>query len=308
MPSLILSEADEDKLYQFLKLSADAIGEDKEDRSDAADVHLAAWRFACGLMDYHRVPVEPMLRSVGLQEPGEWALNVVLDLEEAGKTSERLYLELLDFCADYAARSDGADPVLLYLLRMTRAHSQGQRGQTLAADVEFDALTRATPQVPDGWLFWARLYESAEETAPKAIAILERARKVADMQDRDQILEQLLDLYELQEEYEKAEEVASELDEWVARKTHENLHGHEGHEHGHHHGHHHHDHGEHCDCGHDHGHGEHCDCGHDHGHDHVHGEHCDCDHDHDHEPAATVGRNDPCPCGSGKKYKKCCGA
>jgi hypothetical protein len=34
-------------------------------------------------------------------------------------------------------------------------------------------------------------------------------------------------------------------------------------------------------------------------------------HDHDHaEPASTasVGRNDPCPCGSGKKYKKCCGA
>ena len=25
-------------------------------------------------------------------------------------------------------------------------------------------------------------------------------------------------------------------------------------------------------------------------------------------PALQVGRNDPCPCGSGKKYKKCCGA
>ncbi|MCL2105369.1 MAG: SEC-C metal-binding domain-containing protein, partial [Kiritimatiellaeota bacterium] len=28
------------------------------------------------------------------------------------------------------------------------------------------------------------------------------------------------------------------------------------------------------------------------------------------QPSATVknvGRNDPCPCGSGKKYKKCCG-
>ena len=24
--------------------------------------------------------------------------------------------------------------------------------------------------------------------------------------------------------------------------------------------------------------------------------------------AVKVGRNDPCPCGSGKKYKKCCGA
>lgn len=25
-------------------------------------------------------------------------------------------------------------------------------------------------------------------------------------------------------------------------------------------------------------------------------------------PEVKVGRNDPCPCGSGKKYKKCCGA
>ena len=24
--------------------------------------------------------------------------------------------------------------------------------------------------------------------------------------------------------------------------------------------------------------------------------------------APKVGRNDPCPCGSGRKYKKCCGA
>lgn len=49
------------------------------------------------------------------------------------------------------------------------------------------------------------------------------------------------------------------------------------------------------------------DCDHDHGHDHDH------DHGHDHEHAAEtyvraepkVSRNDPCPCGSGKKYKKC---
>jgi uncharacterized protein YecA (UPF0149 family) len=25
-------------------------------------------------------------------------------------------------------------------------------------------------------------------------------------------------------------------------------------------------------------------------------------------PRIKVGRNEPCPCGSGKKYKKCCGA
>jgi preprotein translocase subunit SecA len=26
-----------------------------------------------------------------------------------------------------------------------------------------------------------------------------------------------------------------------------------------------------------------------------------------HKDNQEIGRNDPCPCGSGKKYKKCCG-
>lgn len=56
-------------------------------------------------------------------------------------------------------------------------------------------------------------------------------------------------------------------------------------------------------------------------HIHVHDENCVHDHDHDahahrdhhHGPVEPyvrggpkVGRNDPCPCGSGKKHKKCC--
>lgn len=48
--------------------------------------------------------------------------------------------------------------------------------------------------------------------------------------------------------------------------------------------------------------------------DHVHGP--DCDHDHPKGPPQEpirraepkVGRNDPCPCGSGRKHKKCHGA
>lgn len=52
------------------------------------------------------------------------------------------------------------------------------------------------------------------------------------------------------------------------------------------------------------------DCNHDHDHhDHVHGPHCNHGHQ---EPVRNalkdVGRNDPCPCGSQKKFKKCHGA
>ena len=47
-----------------------------------------------------------------------------------------------------------------------------------------------------------------------------------------------------------------------------------------------------------------------HGADHVHGP--DCGHEHASEPAPAAsiqaGRNEPCPCGSGKKFKKCHGA
>lgn len=42
-------------------------------------------------------------------------------------------------------------------------------------------------------------------------------------------------------------------------------------------------------------------------HHHVHDE--NCGHHHHHDPyraEVKIGRNDPCPCGSGKKYKKCC--
>jgi uncharacterized protein YecA (UPF0149 family) len=48
----------------------------------------------------------------------------------------------------------------------------------------------------------------------------------------------------------------------------------------------------------------------DHGH-HVHGPNCNHGHHEALRPitrnAPKVGRNDPCICGSQKKYKKCCG-
>lgn len=50
-------------------------------------------------------------------------------------------------------------------------------------------------------------------------------------------------------------------------------------------------------------------------HEHVHGPGCNHTHHHHHHEALKpitrvapkVGRNDPCPCGSEKKFKKCCG-
>ncbi len=44
---------------------------------------------------------------------------------------------------------------------------------------------------------------------------------------------------------------------------------------------------------------------------HVHGPHCNHHQDHLHAQSHSrekIGRNDPFPCGSGKKYKKCCGS
>lgn len=40
-----------------------------------------------------------------------------------------------------------------------------------------------------------------------------------------------------------------------------------------------------------------------------HQHHAGCQHGKQHFPVtqkAKIGRNDPCPCGSGKKHKKCC--
>lgn len=48
------------------------------------------------------------------------------------------------------------------------------------------------------------------------------------------------------------------------------------------------------------------DCNHD--HDHDHGPNCNHSHDPVRNPLKDVGRNDPCPCGSEMKFKKCHGA
>ncbi|KMM96515.1 SEC-C metal-binding domain-containing protein [Pseudomonas lundensis] len=63
------------------------------------------------------------------------------------------------------------------------------------------------------------------------------------------------------------------------------------------------------DCNHDHDQHDQHDHAHDHGNGHVHGPNCGHAHQ---EPVRNalkdVGRNDPCPCGSSKKFKKCHGA
>ena len=48
-----------------------------------------------------------------------------------------------------------------------------------------------------------------------------------------------------------------------------------------------------------------CGCGHEH-HAHHHGHHHHTAVETYTRGAAKVGRNDACPCGSGKKHKKCC--
>ena len=61
-------------------------------------------------------------------------------------------------------------------------------------------------------------------------------------------------------------------------------------------------------------HGPNCNHDHDHHHDHGHVHGPSCNHGHHHHGAQSpvvraqpkIGRNDLCPCGSGKKYKKCC--
>ncbi len=56
-------------------------------------------------------------------------------------------------------------------------------------------------------------------------------------------------------------------------------------------------------------HGPDCNHDHEHGHEHhVHGPHCNHGHEPVRNPLKDVGRNDPCPCGSQKKFKKCHGS
>jgi hypothetical protein len=258
----------------------------QEDAVAAAQTHLQTWLFLCSLMDYYHFESIEDLLGFDEEKAGEWSLGIVEQLNEAAHIDRQYSRSLIEFCSEFISRSHNTDDILLFLLKLSMGKAYFLLGGQIAGDIAFEQLVSEYPALAVGWLSWAEQYSLREitgENTARAISILERARGRKDLDEREDLLTALLELYERDDPWgERAENVAQELDDLFAgRKSDEDDDGgdEDGIENAH---------PDDCGCGHHHHHGE--------------------EHNPEETAAAAPGRNDPCPCGSGKKYKKCCGA
>jgi uncharacterized protein YecA (UPF0149 family) len=289
MAQRVLSQKDDVRLGKLFDECADLVSGNKP--VEMCLKYFETWQFACRIMDcYGFESIEELLQFEEGYSVEDWAIEFVVGLEDACEIDKKYGSILIDFCREYIKRSNQVDQSFIFELKSSIAEAYFRIGGQISGDIEFDKVMKEFPQMSEGWLCWAGQYSSAEVTdanTAKAISILERARKIEHLDDREEVLIALLELHERDDPWgEKAEELSQEIEtiqEGISSVDKDpDVHQ---------------EHDDDCTCGDPHHHHD--------NNDHQHGPDCI------HSPAdapVIPGRNDPCPCGSGKKYKKCCGA
>jgi len=227
----------------------------------------------------------------GLQCLFNWIQDFTMHLWNAGVHEPRFLRERVAVCEEALGRWPGADCHLTESLRADMAEASFRLGATEQANAQFKQWLDDDPQWGWGWIHWSDCYARefmGNRDPERAKAILRRGLAAPGVRDRRDLLERLAEIHEEAGEDEEAAQVRAESERpntpsvrtvvsrvgnVLRQKTTFNF-GEEG---------------------------------------------LPMDEFEEFHraliaqrsgremPMHQVGRNAPCPCGSGKKYKKCCG-
>ena len=264
-----------------------------EDKAAACEIWLEAWRNILAVMASHSIETFDDFDDEfgGTHYVSNWVQDLSMHLWNAGLEDARHLRERIAVCEDALRRRRDEDTLWLQNFRSDLAEAWFELGETQKAASLFQGWLNEDPQWGWGWIRWAgchtrRWGRKENRDLPEADRILRQALAVPDVGDRDEIQESLADLY--RESGRETEAKAIEDERSASRddaqrvevtrtvsptriKTTLNF-GEKG---------------------------------------------LPLDRLSDipamarhlpegSHPVPRVGRNDPCPCGSGKKYKKCC--
>jgi hypothetical protein len=230
-------------------------------------------------------------RFRGTQFLSNWVQDLEMELRNAGLQNP-VYLEhRIRYCEDFLSRFGEDDDLRHENMRRAVAESWADLGQRSRSDALFEQWLKDDPQWGWGWIGWADTYwfiKEADRDLPRAEALLKRGLDVPGVRDRNHIMERLLNLYDEQGRTTEAGALKQQLttgpsatttvervgDRQLSLKT--KLDFGEG--------------------------GLPLDQL-----DQVLSQFRQTPPPLKARPNPNIDRNDPCPCGSGKKYKKCCG-
>lgn len=270
------------------------LGYDATSCAERCEIWLGVWRDTLRLADrFGFVTLDGLdERFGGLQCFFNWVQDLELELGNAGVENETFHLERIRYCEEFLSRFPDEGPDIVENFRRALAEAHFETGREAAGERLFQEWLAADPTWGWGWIGWCDAYglfasaRKATADYPRAEEILLKALAVPDLRDREYVLERLADVYEAAGRRKDEERVRHELQQLRTRLERASVaasfrhavtlrrsfdFGDEG---------------------------------------------IPLERLPDLRAAASgtparsavpkVGRNDPCPCGSGLKYKKCC--
>lgn len=182
----------------------------------ACDQWLLAWAAVQQLTPPACTSTEAFERQhPGLREPLiNWCSDLEMELGNAGLTEPRYHQERLRYVREFLACFPQEDALTQLNMRRAEGDALWAMGQQNEADAVFAALVAAQPDAAWAYIGWADhywLFDDSPKAYGTAEAIMQRALARPGLQDRADLLERLADLYDEWDKPAERDAVLAEL-------------------------------------------------------------------------------------------------
>ena len=177
--------------------------------------------------------------------------ELAFELHNAGLSNKVYFQKRIAYCEEVLELCGEDDDFLVENMRRAIADSHYQLGNKDKCDELYSTWLEENPDWGWGYISWADCYWNDSSNLLKSEEILKRALLRKSVNDRSDVLERAMNLYEELGKYQEAAELKKEAKTFAGLNS--------------------------------------------------------MKYTDTPIRSERVGRNDPCPCGSGKKHKKCCG-
>lgn len=277
--SILPTHAQEDLFFRIEKGYDEA---EKNNAIKASEIWLGAWTQIKEVMETYRFSYVEDLDEALKDNTSlfNWSQDLEMELFSASMENREYLQERLDFCSEYLSKSKSTDDLSNLVRRRVVAESYFMLGDSEKGEKLFQEHVRQFPEDAFGWINWSDQYGLFAENEQirdydKAISILKQALKVPGLDERIDTLIRLEDTYKEIGMEKEAEDVRREIEMAEQKKREEES-------------------------------------------EQMRQLRKQIERDIRETPTnqknknqavkqLKIGRNEPCPCGSGKKYKKCCG-
>lgn len=180
-------------------------GYDEQDNGDSVPACIRwsdVWKHWLRIADECRCQTLRELDELvsGTQSVSNWISDYETELYNAGRDEENFHRQHIELCQTVLQRFPNEDQLLIENFRRGMAEAHSLLGERDIADRLFEEWLAHDPQWGWGWIGWSDCYfydfaDSLPLDADKAETLLKRGLEVPGLRDRNDVLERLADLY-----------------------------------------------------------------------------------------------------------------